>query len=147
VVFALTFRASPYISAVFGSAFPLERLLSRKLTLRSLRSDFLQLQQTYAAFLRTTFCSFGDTCNVISSPAFPWERFLCFSDFLNFVSLWRRYILLWQERSYYKKLKMTKELGFQQLFLIKKENDNKCKNCFRGRISLSRYASILARYC
>jgi hypothetical protein len=28
----LTFRASPYISAVFGSAFPLERLLSRKLT-------------------------------------------------------------------------------------------------------------------
>jgi hypothetical protein len=31
----------PYISAVFGSAFPLERLLSRKLTLRSLRNDFL----------------------------------------------------------------------------------------------------------
>jgi hypothetical protein len=41
---------------------------------------------------------------------------------------------------------MTKELGFQQLFLIKKENDNECKNYFRGRISLSRYALILARY-
>jgi hypothetical protein len=40
-VFALTFRASPYILAVFGSAFPLERLLSRKLTLRSLGNDFL----------------------------------------------------------------------------------------------------------
>jgi hypothetical protein len=39
--FALTFRASPYISAVFSSAFPLERLLSRKLTLRSLGNDFL----------------------------------------------------------------------------------------------------------
>jgi hypothetical protein len=37
----LTFRASPYISAVFGSAFPKERLLSRKLTLRSLESGFL----------------------------------------------------------------------------------------------------------
>jgi hypothetical protein len=37
----LTFRASPYILAVFGSAFPLERLLSRKLTLRSLGNDFL----------------------------------------------------------------------------------------------------------
>jgi hypothetical protein len=39
-VFALTFRASPYISAVFGSAFPKERLLSRKLMLRSLKSGF-----------------------------------------------------------------------------------------------------------
>jgi hypothetical protein len=33
------------------------------------------------------------------------------------------------------------------LFLIKKENDNESKNCFRGRISLNRYASILAQYC
>jgi hypothetical protein len=33
------------------------------------------------------------------------------------------------------------------LFLSKKENDNECKNCFRGRISLNRYASILAQYC
>jgi hypothetical protein len=40
-VFALTFRALPYISAVFGSAFPYEQLLSRKLMLRSLRNDFL----------------------------------------------------------------------------------------------------------
>jgi hypothetical protein len=33
------------------------------------------------------------------------------------------------------------------LFLIEKENYNECKNCFRGRISLNRYASILAQYC
>jgi hypothetical protein len=33
------------------------------------------------------------------------------------------------------------------LFLIKKENVNECKNCFRGRISLNRYVSILAQYC
>jgi hypothetical protein len=44
-------------------------------------------------------------------------------------------------------LKTTRKLGFQQLFLSKKENDNECKNCFRGRISLNRYASILAQYC
>jgi hypothetical protein len=37
----LTFCTLPYISAVFGSAFPLERLFSRKLTLRSLGNDFL----------------------------------------------------------------------------------------------------------
>jgi hypothetical protein len=29
------------------------------------------------------------------------------------VSLWRRYISLWQERSYYKKLKMARKLGLQ----------------------------------
>jgi hypothetical protein len=29
---------------------------------------------------------------------------------------------------------------------LKKVNDNKCKNCFRGRIYLSRCASILAQY-
>jgi hypothetical protein len=39
-IFALTFRASPYISAVFGSAFPWERLLSKKLTLCSIVNDF-----------------------------------------------------------------------------------------------------------
>jgi hypothetical protein len=43
--------------------------------------------------------------------------------------------------------KRQEKLGFQWLFLIKKENDNECKNCFRGRISLSRYDSILAQYC
>jgi hypothetical protein len=32
------------------------------------------------------------------------------------------------------------------LFLSKKGNGNECKNCFRGRISLNRYASILAQY-
>jgi hypothetical protein len=30
---------------------------------------------------------------------------------------------------------------------LKKVNDNKCKNCFRGRIYLSKCASILAQYC
>jgi hypothetical protein len=40
----LTFCTLPYISAVFGYAFPKERLLSRKLTLRSLRNGFLQLR-------------------------------------------------------------------------------------------------------
>jgi hypothetical protein len=51
----LTFRASPYISVVFGSAFPKERLLSRKLTLCSLRNDFLKLQQTYTALFKNDF--------------------------------------------------------------------------------------------
>jgi hypothetical protein len=54
-VFALTFRASPYISAVFGCAFPKERLLSRKLTLRSLGNGFLKLRQTYAALFKNDF--------------------------------------------------------------------------------------------
>jgi hypothetical protein len=43
----LTFRASPYISAVFGSAFPLERLLTRKLTQKNLYfSDFFELRES-----------------------------------------------------------------------------------------------------
>jgi hypothetical protein len=33
------------------------------------------------------------------------------------------------------------------LFLIKKENDNEFKDGFKGRISLNRYASILAQCC
>jgi hypothetical protein len=41
----------------------------------------------------------------------------------------------------------NKELGFRWLLLFEKENDDKCKNCSKGRISLSRYASILAQYC
>jgi hypothetical protein len=40
-----------------------------------------------------------------------------------------------------------KHLGFQWLFLIKKKNDNECKNYFRSRISSSRCASTLAQYC
>jgi hypothetical protein len=31
--------------------------------------------------------------------------------------------------------------------LLKKENGDEYKNCFRGRISLSRCASILTQYC
>jgi hypothetical protein len=81
------------------------------------------------------------------NPAFSWKQLSCFTDFWNFMSLWRRYIISWQWRSYYKKLKTTKELGFQWLLLIEKENDDECKNCFGGRISLSRCASILAQYC
>jgi hypothetical protein len=44
-----------YISAVFGSAFPKEQLLSRKLTLRSLRNGFSKLQQTYTALFKNDF--------------------------------------------------------------------------------------------
>jgi hypothetical protein len=32
------------------------------------------------------------------------------------------------------KIENVKRLGFQQLFLIKKENDDECKDCFKGRI-------------
>jgi hypothetical protein len=62
--------------------------------------------------------------------------FLCFDDFLDSVSLWRKYIFTMAKRGYYKELKTTRKLSFQQLFLSKKENDNECKNCFKGRISL-----------
>jgi hypothetical protein len=48
------FSRVAYISAVF-SAFPKERLLSRKLTLRSLRNNFLKHRQTYAAFFKNDF--------------------------------------------------------------------------------------------
>jgi hypothetical protein len=51
----LTFRASPYILVVFGSAFPKEQLLSRKLTLRSLMNGFLKHRQTYSAFFKNDF--------------------------------------------------------------------------------------------
>jgi hypothetical protein len=33
------------------------------------------------------------------------------------------------------------------LFLIEKENGNERKKCFKGRISINRYVSILAQYC
>jgi hypothetical protein len=92
----LIFRRNQRLFYDVSSAFPLERLLSRKLTLRSLRNDFLLLRQTYAAFLRTTFCCFGKTCNIIVNPVFSWEQLSCFTDFWNFVSLWRRYIISWQ---------------------------------------------------
>jgi hypothetical protein len=57
----LIFRWNQRLFFAISSAFPLERLLSRKLTLCSLRNDFLLLRQTYTAFLRTTFCCFGKT--------------------------------------------------------------------------------------
>ena len=40
-----------------------------------------------------------------------------------------------------------KNLGFQWLFLIKKKNDNECKNYFSSRISSSRCASTPVQYC
>jgi hypothetical protein len=92
----LIFRRNQRLFFAVSSAFPLERLLSRKLTLRSLRNDFLLLRQTYAAFLRTTFCCFGKTYKMIVNPTFSWEQLSCFTDFWNFVSLWRRYIKSWQ---------------------------------------------------
>jgi hypothetical protein len=57
-------------------------------------------------------------------------------DFLDFVSLWRRYIFTMAKTKLLQGIENDKKLGFQQLFLSKKENDNECKNCFRGRISL-----------
>jgi hypothetical protein len=92
----LIFRRNQRLFFAVSSIFPLERLLSRKLTMCSLRNDFLLLRQTYAAFLRTTFCCFGKTCYIIVNPAFSWEQLSCFTDFWNFVSLWRRYIISWQ---------------------------------------------------
>jgi hypothetical protein len=121
--------------------FALRLIFRRYLALHSLWNNFWA-ENLHCAPFGTTFCSFGKLtlCSL--------ERlFVASATFLNFVSLWRRYISLWQERSYYKKWKMTRELSFQWLFLIKKENGNECKNYFRGRISLSRYASILAQYC
>jgi hypothetical protein len=71
-VSALTFRCkppsgatSPSISAVFGSAFPKERLLSRKLTLRSLRNGFLWLRRALHPLrdvFRASPCFFFSLC-------------------------------------------------------------------------------------
>jgi hypothetical protein len=70
--------SSPYILVVFGSAFPLERLLSRKLTMRSLGNDFFcsfvmllalhflrndfWAENLRCAPLGMTFCSFVMLC-------------------------------------------------------------------------------------
>jgi hypothetical protein len=59
-LFAFYFRRYQRWLFAVSSAFPLERLWSRKLTLRSLWNGFLWLQQTYSAFLRTTFCCFEE---------------------------------------------------------------------------------------
>jgi hypothetical protein len=75
-VFALTFRASPFTSAESSFIFccklciPFGTTFEQKLTLHSLRNDFLLFQKTYDVFLRTTFYYFGKTCNVIVNPAF-----------------------------------------------------------------------------
>jgi hypothetical protein len=97
-------------------------------------------------FLRTTFCCFGKTCNAVLDLVFHWE--LVFHRLFGLrKSVEKIYFHYGKKRSYYKELKMPRKLNFQQLFFSKKENDNKCKNCFRCRISLSRYASTLAQYC
>jgi hypothetical protein len=41
----------------------------------------------------------------------------------------------------------NKKIRLSMIVLYWKENDDECKNCFRGRISSSRCASILAQYC
>jgi hypothetical protein len=42
---------------------------------------------------------------------------------------------------------MTRKLGFQQLFLSKKENDNERKTVSGVGYLFNRYALILAQYC
>jgi hypothetical protein len=59
--FAFYFRRYQRWLFAVCSAFPLERLWSRTLTLRSLWNDFLWLRQTHSAFLRTTFCCFEES--------------------------------------------------------------------------------------
>jgi hypothetical protein len=144
-VSALTFRCKFYIP--LGTSFELLRLLfrwysrwlfalrlifQRYLALHSLWNDFWA-ESLHCAPLGTTFCSFGkltlrslEWLFVASVKLVMWflaprslrNDFCASATFLNFVSLWRRYIILWQERSYYKKLKTT--------------NDNECKNYFMG---------------
>jgi hypothetical protein len=109
-------------------------ILRRYLALHSLWNDFWA-ENLHCAPLGTTSCSFGKLtlCSlerlfVTSVKLVMWfltprsfkNNFGALATFLNFASLWRRYIILWQEQSCYRKLKTTKELGFQWLFFIKK---------------------------
>jgi hypothetical protein len=127
-LFTVYFSASPLIFRCkfcipLGTSFELLRLLfqrysrwlfalrlifRRYLALHSLWNDFWA-ENLHCAPLRTTFCSFGKLTLCSLGTSFELQQFL------SFVSLWRRYISLWQERSYYKKLK----LGLHWLFLIK----------------------------
>jgi hypothetical protein len=146
-VSALTFRCKFCIP--LGTSFELLRLLfqwysrwlfalrlifRRYLALHSLWNDFWA-ENLRCAPLGTTFCSFGrltlrslERLFVTSIRLVMWfwtprslKNFCASATLLNFVSLWRRYIILWQERRYYRKLKTTKELGFQWLFLKKEK--------------------------
>jgi hypothetical protein len=147
-VSALTFRCKFCIP--LGTSFELLRLLFRRysrwlFTLRLIFRRYLALHSLWNDFwaenlccapLGTTFCSFDKLtlCSlerlfVTSVRLVMWfwaprslkKNFCASATFLNFVSLWRRYIILWQERRYYRKLKTTKELGFQWLFLKNKK--------------------------
>jgi hypothetical protein len=112
--------------------FVLRLIFQRYLALHSLWNDFWA-ENLHCAPLGTTFCSFGKLtlCSlerlfVASVKLVMWflaplslrNNFCASATLLNFVSLWRIYIILWQERSYYRKLKAT--------------NDNECKNYFMG---------------
>jgi hypothetical protein len=87
---------------VFGSAFPLERLLSRKLTLRSLRNDFCILVKLLALHsLRNEFWAENLRCAPLGTTFFaasscstsPWGRLLIFSLFFFLHSMVQAQIL------------------------------------------------------
>jgi hypothetical protein len=107
--------------------FALRLIFWRYLALHSLWNDFWA-ENLHCAPLGTTFCIFGkitlrsvERLFVASEILVMWflatrslrNDFCASTTFLDFVSLWRRYISLWQKRSYYKKLKMTRKLAFQ----------------------------------
>jgi hypothetical protein len=141
-VSALTFRCKLCIP--LGTSFELLRLLfrwysrwlfalrhifRRYLALHSLWNDFWA-ENLHCAPLGTTFCSFGiltlrslERLFVASVKLIIWflaprslRNDYCASvTLLNFVSLWRSYIILWQERSHYSKLRMTKGTRFSMI--------------------------------
>jgi hypothetical protein len=143
-VSALTFRCKFCIP--LGTSFELLRLLFRQnLRWLSLWNDFWA-ENLHCAPLGTTFCSFGKLMLRSLERLFVASVILAMwvlaphslrNDFCASTTFWTSWVCgedifyLWKERSYYKKLKMTTNV----------------KNYFRGRISLSRYASILAQYC
>ena len=119
-VSALTFRCKFYIP--LGMSFELLRLLFRRysrwlfalrlifrqyLALHSLCNDFWA-ENLHCAPLGTTFNIFGKLTLCSLERLVMWflglrslrNDFCASATFLNFVSLWRRYIILWQERSY-----------------------------------------------
>jgi hypothetical protein len=76
------------------------------------------------------------------------NEFSCFGDCLDSVYLCIRYIFTMTKTKMLQEIEINKKnLGFQWLFLIKRKNDNKCKNYFSSRISSSRCASTLVQYC
>ena len=107
--------------------FTLRLIFRRYLALHSLWNDFWA-ENLHCAPLGTTFDTFGkltlrslERLFVASVILVMWllaPRSLR-NDFCASATFWTSWVCgedmfyLWQERSYYKKLKMTKELGFQ----------------------------------